>query len=101
MCNNILDLIFSTEKIDVQKADEEFSKIDKYHPPLHLMCTLVDNSDVSIPNEYLNETQETYNFHKANYEEINKKLESVYWEDELCHLNTESATNVSYNIIMS
>lgn len=87
---NVLDLIFSNFNIEVNIVTHPLSKVDLYHPPLHL-----DASDITtLP--FNNATITKIQYHKGDYEKINKTLCDIDWQTEIDNRSVDDAVAFFY-----
>lgn len=73
---NVLDLVFGNFSVEVNIVEHPLSKVDVYHPPLH-----IDASDITIPS-LINATITKILYHKGNYDRINEMLCDIDWKTE-------------------
>lgn len=98
-CNNrILDLALSdlpASEINCTEPDLILcSLMDRHHPPYQL------NLLIERPSFRNDVDPKRFNFFKANYDQINAKLASIIWENELLGSVDDMVTRF-YEIIMS
>lgn len=91
-----LDLVLSNLNHDKLKVFEDIDplvKIDLHHPALLVTVNMK-------PLEYLEEDRlPKFNFFRADYEELNKLIESIDWVRELQSLTTDESTERFYELL--
>lgn len=95
-CNNrLLDLLLCNNDsvIDVSVPQVILSKVDPYHPPFQFEWNLRPAN--SLPRQ----NNGSYNFRKANYPAIIKRLSEIDWVTTIGSLDANHATEVFYEII--
>ena len=88
--SNTLDLIFYNTKIDIKIPSNPLVKVDIFHPPL----------DIKIKTELIhNKVDKTmfYNYKKANYENIFKKLSLIDWDNNLNNIDINANVKFFYD----
>lgn len=90
---NILDLVFSNLRdVSVHLVSEPICTCDHYHPAITISLPMSTGPlFFSSPSEW------RFNFKRANYEEINNYLGNIMWDDELSHLDVNSAIDFLYS----
>lgn len=78
----------------VKEASLPLTVIDKLHPPLEIGLT-----SLKKPNLAYNTLNTRPNFHKGNYEEINKCLGEQDWYRVLAGKQVDEMVNVFYDIL--
>ena len=91
--NNILDLVFSTHAIKVQKPTTSLVKVDISHEPLEIKLNL--NSNL----EEKNEIKVRYNFKKANWQNIFISLSKIDWTEKLSTADINLALSQFYEVL--
>lgn len=91
-----LDLVLSNvdhSKIQVIQDIDPLVHLDNHHPSLLIAINIK-------PLQYLNEKRlPKFNFFRANYEELNRMIESINWVSELQNLDIEEATKRFYELL--
>lgn len=94
--DSTLDLVVSNichVNLTVNKDIDPLVVIDVQHPALSIKVNIK-------PLKYLNEDRfPKFNFFRANYDELNRLMDSIDWESELNNLNIEDATKRYYDLI--
>ena len=73
-----LDLVFSNvSNITVEDSDFSVCKVDKYHPPLTVEICHDNEPEILLTPELT----VRFNFMKADYNTINKKLNNIIWTE--------------------
>lgn len=90
----ILDLILSNvcaNQMELHPSLAVLSKIDKYHPPLHIILNLL--SVKTQPNAICR----SVNFSRLNYEKISEGLDTIQWAEVFSDLSINEAIDLFYN----
>lgn len=94
----VLDLVLSNmdhRKVTVIEDIDPLLRLDNHHPAL--LVTVCKK-----PLKHLNENrQPKFNFFRADYDELNRLINSIDWTSELEHLGVNEATNRFYDLIKS
>lgn len=98
VCQEILDLILSTENLNTAVSRYEFPlvKEDKHHPSLKLY---ISYGCIASSSFNRNIAVRKYNFHRANLTELYMALSTVDWSDIDNSENVESACDYFYKSI--
>lgn len=91
--NRILDLFISNTDCDIYSPISISLPIDILHPPF---CIL---TYITLAPSLKRSTVKRLNYHKSNYELINRDIGNIDWTHELNHLLPEQAVEHFYNLI--
>lgn len=95
--SRFLDLILSNVslgQIDLKVSHVQACRIDHYHPPLELTCTLECSRNLPV------EDYPRYDFQRTDYERLNHAIRDHDWSP-LLTLNTDDATSYFYDSIFA
>lgn len=91
--NRILDLVFCSSSCVVVACDSPLVTEDVHHKSLLIDLNFGHQRPLKSRLHFC------YNFHLANYDEINDKLTKVDWIAFFSNLNTESSASKFYSFI--
>jgi hypothetical protein len=77
--NRILDLVCSNKKCVVSKAVDILCKEDVHHPPLHILYAYKYAYKYDTSVKGISSKKQHFNFLKADFVAINKKLSDIDW----------------------
>lgn len=96
-CNdNILDVLITNKECSLTGSQNHLCPPDKLHPPLSATVTF-KTSYTPLKRKLISKL----NFHKANYDLINRDITNTNWDDILSPLKADAALTAFYNKIHS